>query len=288
MPDLYGRFDVTAPCINPAESFLAAMRSASLAMHTECLEADGCLHRYRVEGDKSGTLNGWYVLNVGHPAYGVFGSWKTGQSETWHPERQTTLSDTDRRALADRQAAARSARDAAQAEVHTSAAARAAKLWQTSRPATNKHPYLIRKGVGAFGLRQLGDKLVIPLRDESGTLWSLQFIDSDGSKRFLSGGRKRGCYFSIGTPRETLCISEGYATAASVFMSTGIATAIAFDAGNLTPVATSLRNKFPSLKIIIAADNDIATAGNPGLTRALEAAGAVGGLVAVPTFDKAD
>jgi putative DNA primase/helicase len=269
-------------------AFMDAMRSASLAMRTERLVADGCLHRYRVDGDKSGTLNGWYVLNVGHPAYGAFGSWKTGQSETWHHAQQATLNDTDRRALADRQAAARSARDAAQTEVHTFAAARASKLWQTSRPATNKHPYLLRKGVAAFGLRQLGDKLVIPLRDESGALWSLQFIDADGSKRFLSGGRKRGCYFSIGAPSDTLCICEGYATAASVFMSTKFATAVAFDAGNLTPVATALRNKFPALKIIIAADNDVATVGNPGLAHALDAARAIDGLVAYPTFDKAD
>ena len=86
---------------------------------------------------------------------------------------------------------------------------------------------------------------------------------------------------------DTLCIAEGYATAASIYESTGYAVAVAFDAGNLEPVAVTLRRKFPKTKIVICADNDIGTPRNPGLTRALEAARAVDGLVALPTFDEA-
>lgn len=271
---------------SPTIEFIVAMRSHNLAMHVDHLVADCQLHRYRVEGDKPGSMNGWYVFDSNHPAHGAFGSWKTGQSETWRPARQADLNVAERRALAERQTAIRAARDAEQALVHTSAASRAVKLWKAAKSATNNHPYLLRKGVGAFGLRRLGERLVIPLRDDCGVLWSLQFIDPDGTKRFLSGGRKRGCYFSIGAPKETLCVCEGYATGASIFMSTGHATAIAFDCGNLAPVAAALRKKFPELKIVIAADNDAATDGNPGLTHAMEAARAIGGLVAVPTFEE--
>jgi putative DNA primase/helicase len=48
-------------------------------------------------------------------------------------------------------------------------------------------------------------------------LHSLQFIEGNGEKRFLTGGRVSGCYFAIGNPNEgkALCIAEGYATGAT-------------------------------------------------------------------------
>jgi putative DNA primase/helicase len=110
----------------------------------------------------------------------------------------------------------------------------------------------------------------------------LQFIDGEGNKRFLSGGRKRGCYFGIGQPQGKICIAEGYATAASIHEATGYAVAVAFDAGNLRLVAEAIRQKFPGIEIILCADNDINTPGNPGLTHAREAAAAVGGFVTFP------
>ncbi|MCD8494042.1 MAG: toprim domain-containing protein [Alphaproteobacteria bacterium] len=99
---------------------------------------------------------------------------------------------------------------------------------------------------------------------------------------FLSGGRKKGCYFAIGTPSNSLCIAEGYATAASIYESTGLPCAVAFDAGNLEAVALALRTKFPEIEITLCADNDANTPGNPGLTKAREAAAACGALLAVP------
>ncbi len=58
--------------------------------------------------------------------------------------------------------------------------------------------------------------------------------------------------------------------------------AVAFNAGNLKPVAKILREKFPDLPIVVCADNDTKTEGNPGVTKATEAAAAVDGLVASP------
>lgn len=124
----------------------------------------------------------------------------------------------------------------------------------------------------------LGPSLVIPLRDVVGELHSLQFIGPDGRKTFLTGGRKRGCYFAIGRPVDALCIAEGYATAASVHEATGQATACAFDAGNLEAVARALRGKFPRSRITVCADNDTGTPGNPGVRYAEAAARAVRGV----------
>jgi len=77
-------------------------------------------------------------------------------------------------------------------------------------------------------------------------------------------------------------VAEGYATAATLYEATGRAVAACFSCGNMEAVARALRHKFPKLKLILCADNDLATKGNPGLTNAWQAARAVGGYVAFP------
>lgn len=163
------------------------------------------------------------------------------------------------------------------------------------------HDYLIRKGIAAHGAKVInadtakkitpylsdelaGELLVIPMRDTAGVIHSLQFITTNGTKRPVTGGRKQGCYFSIGKPDEILCIAEGFATGASIREATGYAVAVAFDAGNLLAVAKALREKFPDLLLVLCADDDYRTEDNTGLTKAREAAQAVGGLLAIPDF----
>lgn len=261
-----------------------AMAAAGLAMVKPEIVGDGRLHRYRVDGDRAGSKNGWYVLHDDDKPFAAFGSWKTGQSLTWTAGSGNKMTEAEHRALHERLTAARAARDAEQVAIHTEAAERAERLWELAAPASNGHPYLVKKQVSAFGIRALRNQIVIPLRTSGGELTSLQFIGADGRKTFLTGGRKRGCYHAIGRPERALCVCEGYATGATIHMATGHATAVAFDAGNLEPVARALRGKFPRLPMVICADNDTGTPGNPGLTAANAAALAVGAAVAVPTF----
>ena len=159
-----------------------------------------------------------------------------------------------------------------------------ASEWQPAEPARDDHPYLLAKSVGTHGIRQRADELVIPMRDASGELYSLQFISPAGTKRYLAGGRVRGCYFSIGKPNGVICVAEGFATAASVHETSGHAVAVAFNAGNLEPVARAIRAKLPNIRIVVCADDDYRTPGNPGLAKGTEAARAVGGVMAIPDF----
>jgi hypothetical protein len=184
------------------------------------------------------------------------------------------------RATAD---AARTERDADTTKRHAEAANRANDIWSCAEAAA-EHPYLTRKEVAAHGIRGSRGDLVLPLRDAAGRLRSLQFIKSDGSKKYLFGGQVTGCYFAIGEPGDAILIGEGFATCASAHEATGRPVAIAFDCGNLRPVAEALRAKYPAARIVILADDDYATIGNPGITKARDAAAAVGGLVAVPEF----
>lgn len=193
------------------------------------------------------------------------------------------LTEAERKAFARRMDALRKQHDAEQRERQAQAAAEASQRWLASDSVID-HPYLTAKRVKAHGLRIHGGVLLVPVRDAKGVLHSLQSIAADGSKRFLPSGRVKGCYHAIGRVSGKVLICEGYATGATLYEQTKHAVAVAFNSGNLLPVAKALRAKFPCIDVVICADDDHATEGNPGLTAATEAARAVGGLLAVPDF----
>ena len=58
----------------------------------------------------------------------------------------------------------------------------------------------------------------------------------------------------------------------------------AMNCGNLLPIALTIRDAHPHDAIVIAGDNDRHTEGNPGRTKANEAARAIGAQVAIPEF----
>jgi putative DNA primase/helicase len=246
---------------------------------------DGKLVRFRVAGDKAGSKNGWAVFHERPSPFGAFGSWRTGESQTWGMALEPWATREQRVQRFAQKQAIRRARDAEQLEVHAAVRKRADRLWATARPAPTAHAYLQAKQALPYGIRQLREMLVIPARDAEGTLHTLQFIGTDGAMRFLTGGRIAGCYHSIGRPQGRLLLAEEFATGATLYQATGSATAVCFDCDNLQHVAVALRNKFPRLQLVICADDDRATPGNPGVTRAIAAAKAVGGLLALPRFE---
>lgn len=264
--------------------FLSAMADSGIEPHADLVLIDGTLQRFRVKGDKAGSRNGWAVYYSCPVPAGAFGSWRTGENHTWRmkpPVGETARARNERRQQLEQM---RHARIEEHAKVQAAARDRALRLWRTARPATDAHQYLKAKGVHAYGIRQLRDMLVIPARDAAGVLHTLQFIGTDGTKRFLTGGRIDGCYCGIGRLVDCLFLCEGYASAATVHAATGQAVAASFSCGNLKAVAVALRAKFPTMRLVIAADNDAATPGNPGVAHAFDAAAAAGALVAVPDF----
>ena len=206
--------------------------------------------------------------------------------ESHHPGRpHSEMTPAERQASRERFKAREAQREADEAARHQAAAGEATRRWQDATACT-EHPYLTTKAVQAHGVRSdASGALLVPMRDTAGTLHSLQTITADGEKRFLSGGRVKGCYHAIGKPKGgALIVCEGYATGASIHDATGQAVAVAFNAGNLEAVAVALHAKHPALKIVVAADDDHQTEGNPGITKATAAAQAVDGVVAVPDF----
>ena len=244
----------------------------------------GKLHRFPGVGKRNGNTAGWCKL-FDDGLGGCFGDWSSGFTENWQAKRDKPFSQSERAAFMRRVEEARKHAEAERQQQYADAAAKAESIWNTANTANDDHPYLVRKGIKANGARLHQGALVIPVRS-GGELHSLQFIAEDGGKRFLSGGQVTGGYFSIGTIKGAgaLCIAEGFATGSTIHQATGYPVAVAFNAGNLEPVAKAMRRKLSGLPIILCADDDADTRGNPGLTKANHAALAIGAKVTVPNF----
>ena len=263
------------------DQFKTAILAAGLTPPVE-INDDGVIHRFSTNG-RRGDDSGWYCLHGDGIAAGSFGDWREGFTQTWCSKADNAMTDAERQANRERIQAMQRQREADLVIRQTQAAHDADRRFKAAKPCT-QHDYLTRKGIKPHGVKIEGDKLLIPMYDTAGTVCSVQTITPDGGKLFMPGGRVKGCYFSIGKPTGSVTICEGLATGATIHEATGGAVAIAFNAGNLDAVATALHQKYPALKIIIAADDDHLTAGNPGMTKARAAAQAVAGLLAVPTF----
>lgn len=151
--------------------------------------------------------------------------------------------------------------------------------------------YLKRKGIEPHGGRFLpGGKFCIPLQDAERRTYGLQIIYDEKKngrdKSFWPAGlAKKGHFFLIGgIPDRLIMIAEGFATAASLHQATKLPVVVAFDAGNLLPVVKAIKAKYKRANILVCADDDYRTEGNPGLTAAQNAALAVDGGVALPIF----
>lgn len=243
--------------------------------------ADGQIHRFDI--DKTGDKAGWYVLFDGDYPAGVAGNWKTGERVKWSSKNPNTMTREERAEYRQKIQTAKKLAEQALKKRQAKAKTRAMRLWKKAMPAVDDHPYLKRKRIQSFGLKNLGGSLVVPAVDEYGELCTLQFIKPDGTKRFLPDGGKKGRYFKI-PGAEAFCIVEGYATGATVHQATGATVYVSFDAGNLKPVALTVRAKHPDSRITICADNDKWTDGNPGVTKAKKAAMEINAKVIIPEF----
>lgn len=264
------------------QQFLDAIAGAGYEAPTKLI-ADGELHRFSSNG-KPNDDSGWYVCHGDYLPAGSFGCWRDGQTHTWRADIGRDYSSDEQLFMRERMEAQRQKREAEKEARQKEAKLRARNTWSVASKA-GVHGYLTRKGVQAHGIKRQGAELVIPMR-QGNEITSLQFITAEGDKRFLSGGKVQGSYFSIGNPdgAPALCVCEGFATGASIYEATGLPVAVAFNAGNLLPVAETMRSVFPALQIVICADDDYLTEGNTGIAKANEAARKVGGRVAVPQF----
>ena len=268
---------------DPIEQFRRAMAAAGLTPPDTIVP--GHLHKFPGL-QKNAKNKAAYCLMFDDMRGGVFGDFSSGMETTWQAEKSTYYTVTEREAHRQRNEAKKAERDGLEFAKQEAAALKATQRFQGATPCT-QHEYLAAKGTQGHGVKVEADGfLIVPMRDAAGKLWNIERISPVDSKdkKGLYGGRRKGLHHMIGKPDSVLVVCEGYATGASIHECTRHAVAVAFNAGNLQPVAAALHTKYPALKIIIAADDDHLTPGNPGMTKARAAALAVGGFLAVPSF----
>lgn len=255
------------------------------------LETDGSLHRCGT-AEKEHGRDGAYIIHLHEPYALWWKNWRTGDEGTHTAKTKGRMSQEERSLFHARLAKEKVQREADRQQRYHDAATKAQHIWKTAIAATGAHPYLVTKQVPAYGLKVAHDGcLIIPVLNPKGQPQSLQFISANGAggnqKRFLSGGKTAEGFFSIPSHDHAtdgvLCITEGYATAASIHLATGYGVLVAFNAGNLEAVALLARKQYPERKIILCADNDLNNAVNTGVVKATKAAQAIAGLLAVPS-----
>lgn len=262
--------------------------------------------RCNTEDDKA-EQRGWYWLSTIDlkDVDGKLERFIIGACGVWHGNDdgkiKLKLEREGRPALTADELAAIKARTEAQArqakaardKTAKEAAANADREWRrfVEQPLVESS-YLKRKAVPGYGVRYSpdgDDALAIPmLRD--GRIVGLQLIrgvdrGNKLEKQYWPAGMdKVGAYHLIGgTPRGLLLVAEGYATAATLHLATGLPVAVAFDAGSLAPVVAALAKKY-RCRTLICADDDFATEGNPGVEAARLAAAAHGAQWIAPVF----
>ena len=281
---------------DPSQEFARALAAAGLTLKGPPM-MDGKMHRVPVEGDSGPERSGAYVGHLdGRPA-GFIQNFRTGLKENWKSQSAgPELSPEDKAALQAEAAQKREVREAAREKQYAHHARRCAQLYGLLPDAKDDHPYLVRKGIPAYPGIKVDKKgrLVVPLRDQNGKIWSLQRITGQGLKSLKKFAKKVGNYFVVGDEKQLgktagpVISSEGVATAGTLAQATGRPVVVAFDSGNLPVVAEKMAELYPNSIQVIAGDDDRQKAAdkNVGRIKALHAAEKTNGVAAFPVFTR--
>jgi len=275
--------------VSPIEGFTKHCEAQGLVIRD--LIADGEIHRVPHISSKKGAVDGWYILHLsGKIPVGVCGCWKEPTFESkWMADIGRNMSFSERLEHDKWVGEFKAKREADRVASQQVAAEKAEDEVSTYADASADHPYLVRKRIEPHGIKiDRAGRLVVPVSDNQGEILSYQTIDAEGNKRFLKGGKIEGGFYELRGNRKVIFIGEGFATCASIHQATGFTTLVAFDCGNLAKVAKSAKEMFLGSRIVICADNDQFTEGNPGITKAKAAASLVFGEIVYPIFNESD
>lgn len=184
---------------------------------------DGVLDRFDRNG-KSGSAwaVGKILASAGTPmSVLMFGDFATGEKYEWWSRK--AVSKEEAKALASQAQEERKKYAKAKEERQREARIECQTIWEDIKNESSlPTAYSGRKGLfDLYGARRQREDLLVPIHSADGTLWNLQRIEADGTKRFYPGGRITGNVFFVnGYPSQaprTIYLCEGYATGASIF-----------------------------------------------------------------------
>jgi len=269
-----------------SNEMIAVLRDSGLLV--DSLVFDGQLHRTPTTA-KPNRKDGWYVAFVDGQSI-LFGNWITGVEKTYSVKEESN-SRHDLAALKKARISYKQTKLAKQKQ----SAAECQEIWANAKGAIKMHPYTIKKNIIPYGARfDKNNNMLVPILDQRGDLVNIQFINKDGKKYFKGGSKLKGCALMLGslTEQTTILVCEGYATGCSLHEATNMPVVVAFNAGNLLDVCTSIKQNSPYFKIVLCADNDHVAEknGRPnvGLDKAKAVATALNIKVIWPQFSDVD
>lgn len=263
-----------------------AMEGCGLTPPLSSIIYDGKIQRFKNDGDDN--KNSYYVAyQNGDFEAGAFGDWKLDIHETFCNKDKKNFTSEEKKDFAIQQSEIRLQRQKEKRARHQHAEIDVNERWSKS-DFVDSHPYLTDKGIKPHNLKTERDNLLVPIFNADGELVNLQTITPNGDKYFAKGGRVEGCFFLLGDVDKHLIICEGYSTGASIYEATKLGVVIAFNAGNLLPVAKEMTALYPYASIIVAGDDDQFNDVNTGRIKACETVKHVGGFVVFPSFDELD
>lgn len=234
--------------------------------------------RCKVEGERE--KRGWYRLfelalsggdRIITGSYGVWHGDDNGATKIALPRAERTQLDPDQQAAIKARQAEDARRAAAERRAEIDRAAARALHWWSQCVEHGESPYLTRKGLppGKLYGARLSERgnLVIPVQDGDGRIYGLQIIYADPKVRERKGRdkdfsppglAKQSHYAVLGAPTAggVLLLAEGFATAASLHEATGLPVIVAFDAGNLLPVAQAILKRYKRARLLVCGDDD--------------------------------
>lgn len=238
--------------------------------------------------DRGKEGNGWAT---GNQYYVTFGDWRTGEKHTWRSDNLDKLDPAEKLKVEQELKDAYEFAKRSKAEGQKKVSVEAGKLLTGAMLRTG-HPYLDKKGFPRQMTTNHFDNLLVQMEDIHGKIWNVQRIHPDGTKRFLKGGKVKGCFYVIGNldGESPIYLCEGFATGLSIdegkreLKSAG-ATVVCFNSGNLLSVGKAIRDKYPNREIFVCADNDRNNPKNPGLKEGQKTAREIQGKLLYPTFN---
>jgi putative DNA primase/helicase len=284
-----------APALDPRAEFAAVLRSIGAVVEGNHPIMNGEAQRIPATNDKRGELTIFYVAHEDGVPNGYAENNRTKEVVRWKATGQH-LSPEAKADLAAQAEQKRYARKQAERELYEATAKRLAEEQQLNISGVDPTEYHKAKQIEVTpGASARNGDVLVPGYDVEGKLWTMQYIKEDGTKRFAKDSRKHGCFHVVGAPNgaaalqkialsPVVVIAEGYATAATIAKQGKVTALAAYDSGNLLPVATSLRQRYPDKAIVIAGDDDHRSENNPGREKAIAAAEAVAGVAIFPNL----